>query len=472
MKRFIFSFALLTGLFPVSKSKAEILLPAIISDNMVLQQNADVKIWGWSSNPTEKLLIWGSWGQDTVSTQAKIGEWSVVIHTPPAGGPYSLFIKGDGLTEIKNVMIGEVWLGSGQSNMQMPVDSVSKGFAGVLNFRQKIREADYPEIRFFQVFRKISENPQDDCMGRWVVCTPETVGGFSATAYFFSKNLYDSLRIPVGVIHSSWGGTPAETWLPEAAVMDDSVLAAGAKKLKFYDWWPVRPGLAYNAMIHPLINYTIAGAIWYQGESNSANPLYYRKLFPELIRTWRKLWNKDFPFYYVQIAPFKYREPMGATLVREAQLMALTVPNTGMVVTNDIGNVSDIHPRNKEEVGRRLALWALANTYGKTGIVYSGPLYKSMGVKKNKIEVSFDHVDGGLVKKGRELCCFEIAGDDKVFVPARAKIKGDKVVVYSKEIKNPVAVRFAFSDTAEPILFNAAGLPASAFRTDDWEVKH
>ncbi len=471
MKKFLLLIAIFTILF-VDRTLAKILLPSVISNNMVLQQNADVAIWGWSSNSTEKLMIWGSWSADTIRTQAKIGEWSASIHTPQAGGPYSLFIKGNELIEIKNVMIGEVWVCSGQSNMQMPVDSLSKGYSGVLNFRQKIREADKPEIRFFQVFRKIAGNPQDNCMGKWIVCTPETVKEFSATGYFFAKTLNDSLGIPVGMIHSSWGGTPAETWLPEEVVTSDPLLAEGAKKLKYRDWWPVKPGLAYNAMIHPLINYHIAGAIWYQGESNSANPLVYRKLFPELIRTWRRLWNKEFPFYYVQIAPYKYGQPMGATLVREAQLMTLKVPGTGMAVTNDIGNISNIHPRNKEEVGRRLALWALAETYGKQGIIYSGPLYRSMKINKKKIEISFDYVDGGLVKKGKELTWFQIAGEDKKFVNAKAKIKGDKVIVYSKEVKDPVAVRFAFSDTAEPNLFNAAELPASAFRTDDWEVAY
>ncbi len=469
MKKFLSVFAVL---FLVTSSYAKITLPSLISDNMVLQQNAEVTLWGWSSNSVEKLRIWGSWGQDTVKTRAKVGKWSVRIHTPEAGGPYSLFILGDELTEIKNVLIGEVWVCSGQSNMEMPVDSINSGFSGALHFREVIREANYPSIRFFQVFRRISDHPQDDCVGQWVVCTPETVKAFSATGYFFAENLYDNLHVPIGMIHSSWGGTPAETWMPEKAVMDNPEFAAGIEKLFKQDWWPIRPGQAYNAMIYPLLKYRIAGVIWYQGESNSANPLIYRKLFPDMIKTWRKLWDIDFPFYYVQIAPYKYKEPMGATLVREAQLMTLSLPGTGMAVTNDIGNINNIHPRNKEEVGRRLALWALAKTYGKSGIVYSGPLYKSMKTDKKKIEISFEHVDGGLVKKGKSLTYFEIAGEDRNFAEAKAEIKGDKVIVYNKKVKNPVAVRYAFSDTAEPDLFNAAGLPASAFRTDDWPVNH
>jgi sialate O-acetylesterase len=273
------------------------------------------------------------------------------------------------------------------------------------------------------------------------------------------------------MIHSSWGGTPAETWMPEKTVMNNPDYAAGIEKLYKQTWWPIRPGQAYNAMIHPLLNYRIAGAIWYQGESNSANPLIYKKLFPDMIVTWRKLWGIDFPFYYVQIAPYNYKGGMGATLVREAQLLTLSLPKTGMAVTNDIGNVDNIHPRDKEEVGRRLALWALAKTYGKNDIVYSGPLYNSMKINKNKIEISFDHIDSGLVKKGKTLSCFQIAGDDHKFVKANAVIKDDKVIVSNKKIKNPIAVRFAFSDTAEPNLFNSAGLPASAFRTDDWSAE-
>ncbi len=464
----ILVFLSMAGTLPVS---GKIILPALISDNMVLQQNADVTLWGWASDGAEKLKIWGTWGNDTVKTEAKVGKWSATIHTPGAGGPYSVFIQGEELTEIKNVLIGEVWVCSGQSNMQMPVDSMSRGFSGVLNFRQKIREANHPSIRFFQVFRRVSDHPQDDCIGKWVVCTPETVKAFSATGYFFSKYLNDSLHIPVGMIHTSWGGTPAETWLPEEVVMSNPEYAAGIEKLYKQNWWPIRPGQAYNAMIYPLLKYRIAGAIWYQGESNSDNPHVYRKLFPDLIKTWRKLWGIDFPFYYVQIAPYNYKNGLGATLVREDQLLALSVPKTGMAVTNDIGNVDNIHPRDKEEVGRRLALWALAKTYGKTGIVFSGPLYKSMKVDKNKIEISFEYVDGGLVKKGKTLTCFQIAGADHNFVDAKAAIKGDKVIVYNKKVKTPVAVRFAFSNTAEPNLFNAAGLPASAFRTDDWPVK-
>ncbi len=470
MKKFFYPFVF-TLFFLIPLSYAKLILPSLISDNMVLQQNADVTIWGWSSNSTEKLMIWGSWGQDTVKTQAKVGKWSVQIHTPSAGGPYTLFIRGDELTEIKNVLIGEVWICSGQSNMEMPVDSTGQGFSGVLNFRKVIKEANNPSIRFFQVFRRISDHQQDDCVGKWVVCTPETVKSFSATGYFFAKYLHDDLKIPVGMIHSSWGGTPAETWLPKETVMNNPEFAAGVEKLFKQDWWPILPGLAYNAMIYPLLDYRIAGAIWYQGESNSANPLIYRKLFPEMIKTWRKLWGLDFPFYYVQIAPYKYKEPMGATLVREAQLMTLSLPKTGMAITNDIGNIHNIHPRDKEEVGRRLALWALAKTYGKSDIVYSGPVFKSMKIVKNKIELSFDYVDGGLIKKGKTLTCFQIAGENREFVDAKAAIKGDKVIVYNKKVKNPVAVRFAFSDTAEPNLFNAAGLPASAFRTDDWPVK-
>ncbi len=392
----------------------------------------------------------------------------IFIKTPAKGGPYSLTIKGHEQLEIKNVLIGEVWVASGQSNMEWTPNHT------LVNAKEEIEKANHPNIRFFILDRHKSKHPQDDTPGHWVECAPETMQNFSSIAYFFARNIQEKLSIPMGMISSNWGGTPIETWIPEELIESDTYLKTEMAKTDEREWWPKGAGLAFNGMIYPLRNFEIAGCLWYQGESNTANPVSYYKSFPLLIRSWRDLWKKDFPFYFAQIAPYKYNAPddINAAIVRDAQLKTmLTVPNTGMAVTNDIGNVGDIHPKNKQDVGKRLALWALAKTYGVGNLEHSGPIYKSMEIKKRKIILSFDHADNGLIKKGKSLTDFSIAGPDKVFYPAKAKILGNTVVVWAREVKNPEAVRFAFTDTAEPNLFNVEGLPASAFRTDSWKLK-
>lgn len=464
-KKILFLFAL----FAVNLAYGEIYLPSVLSDNMVLQQNDEVTIWGWTTESAEEISVWGSWSNDTVTTKANLGRWFLKLKTPGKGGPYKVFIKGHELQTIENVLIGEVWLCSGQSNMEMPV-APNHWFKGVEGYEQTVSEANYPSIRFFTVKRRVAAYPQDDCVGEWVVCTPETVKDFSAIAYFFGKEIDEKLNVPVGLIHSSWGGTNAETWMPEAIVENDPEHREGVRKATAYRSRPSEAGQAYNAMMHPLIHFEVAGAVWYQGENNRFDGENYTRLFADLIKSWRLDRKEDISFYYVQIAPYNYKD-FGAVLVREAQLETLSLPKTGMVVTNDIGDLKDIHPQNKEEVGRRLSLWALAKTYNQPGIVYSGPLYRSMLIEKGKIKIEFDHAEGGLVKKGENLIWFEIAGKDKNFVKAQAVIKGEAVIVSHKDIKEPVAVRFAFSDTAEPVLFNKAGLPAAAFRTDNWIVE-
>ena len=448
---------------------AKLWTPAILSDNMVLQQESNVTIWGWTTNTSETIKVMGSWNNTAVTTKAYQGVWSVSLPTPIAGGPYTVTIESHEKLVIQNVLIGEVWVASGQSNMEWSASQ------GILNAEEEISNANYPNIRFFQVDRHYAKHPQEDTPGFWVECTPETMKGFSAVAYFFGRNIHMKLDIPMGLINSSWGGTPVETWIAEELIVGDTELHKAATKVAEKEWWPNDPGWAYNAMIHPLANYNIAGCIWYQGESNRQNPNSYYKSFPLLIDSWRKLWKKDFPFYFAQIAPFKYNafDDIDAAIVRDAQLQTmLNIPNTGMAVTNDIGNLENIHPLNKQEVGRRLALWALAKTYGMQQLQYSGPIYKSMEIKKGKITLLFGHASEGLIKKGKNLIGFTIAGPDQVFHPAKAKIVGNTVVVSSTKVKNPVAVRFAFTDTAEPNLFNSEGLPASAFRTDFWNFKN
>jgi len=446
---------------------SKIWLPSILSDNMVLQQKSNATIWGWTTNTNEKITITGSWNNIKITTDAKYGFWSVQLPTPEAGGPYTITIDGHEKITLNDILIGEVWLCSGQSNMEFTAKW------GLLNADEEIKNANYPDIRFFQITKHISEHPQNNTLGEWSKCSPVTMQNFSSVAYFFGRKLHKNLSVPVGLISSNWGGTPVEVWMPKELIESDKFLKQNAKKLKVNKWRPVESGDAYNSMIYPIKNFNIAGVIWYQGESNRINAFSYYKSFPLLIDSWRREFKKDFPFYFVQIAPFDYKSKnnLTAAIIRDAQLSTMkTVPNTGMVVTNDIGDLKDIHPTNKQEVGKRLALWALAKTYGVKDINYSGPIYRSMKINKDKIELSFDYAKNGLQKKGKELKEFFIAGEDRTFYPAKAVIKYDKVIVKSAKVKKPIAVRFAFSDTAQPNLFNKAGLPASPFRTDNWKI--
>lgn len=452
----------------VNMSFAKIWLPSILSDNMVLQQNSQANIWGWTTATSEKITVIGSWNNQEITIEAFQGVWSVQLPTPKAGGPYFITVKGHETIKLQNVLIGEVWLGSGQSNMEWTPTM------GLDNADEEIKNAKYPNIRFFTVLRHKSESPQDNTFGNWVTCSPQTMKDFSSVAYFFGRRLHQGLSVPIGLINSSWGGTPIEVWIPEEIYDNEEELKGEVDKLTEFAWWPKDPGVAYNAMINPITNFNIAGVIWYQGESNRDNAFSYLKSFSLLIDSWRGQWQKEFPFYFVQIAPFNYKSlnNLGSSVVHEAQLQTmLTVPKTGMVVTNDIGNLKNIHPTNKQAVGKRLALWALAKTYGIKNIVFSGPTYKSMEVNKKKIILHFNHIAEGLATNGDSLTEFYIAGSDQNFYEAKAEIVGKTVVVSSPKVKNPVAVRFAFSDIAEPNLSNSAGLPASGFRTDDWKIK-
>ena len=361
-------------------------------------------------------------------------------------------------------MIGEVWICSGQSNMEWSADSK------IVNTEEEVKNASHPNIRFFHVRKLGSETPQNNCFAKWEECTPETMHSFSAIGYFFGRDLQQNLNVPVGIIEVAWGGTPAEVWVRDDLVRSDPLLESCAEKLKTYDLWPSKPGVVYNGMIAPILPYRIAGAIWYQGESNADTPESYRKLFKTLIENWRHDFDNEFPFYYVQIAPYAYGKDTRAPLIREMQMQTMDVPKTGMVVVSDlVDNVKDIHPQNKQDVGKRLANWALGETYGVTGLVYKHPLYKSMNVEKSKVRISFDNVSKGLKCSGNEITCFEIAGADQVFKPAMTKIDGNTVLVSSKEVKNPVAVRFSLSNDAIGNLFSQEGLPVAPFRTDDWK---
>ena len=447
---------------------AAIRLPSVIASNMVLQQQSKVNLWGWA-DPGEKIFITTSWDNKTDSvTTTRDANWKIKIATPKAGGPYTITLKGGSTIVLDNIMIGEVWVCSGQSNMEWSSNQ---------NLKQIVDElpnSNNSNIRLFHVPKSTSATLQENTAGLWKTCSPETLKGFSAVGYFFGKKLQQDLNVPIGLINASWGGTPAEVWTPANEVNDDPELKEAAGKQNMTPWWPVLPGYTFNAMIAPLTNFSIAGSIWYQGEGNTGTSATYQKLFSKMIGSWRKAWEKEFPFYYVQIAPYTYGNKNIAALLREQQTKTLSLPGTGMVVVTDlVDNVKDIHPQNKKDVADRLANWALAETYGLSVPAYKSPVYKSMEINNNKVSLYFDNAPNGFMVKGKEkekATEFYIAGDDKNFLPAEVKLEKDKIIVYNKTIKKPVAVRFAFSNTAMSNLFSKEGLPVCPFRTDDWEV--
>jgi len=439
---------------------SNISLPEIFSDNMVLQQNTDVTFRGWAK-AGETVSLKADWMDKEITLKVgSDGNWKLLVKTPQAGGPYNIEIQGYNHLTIKNILVGEVWLCSGQSNMEWTASS------GINNADEEIKNANNPQIRLFNVFHATSIYPQDHFTGEWTECTPETMRNFSAIAYFFAKKLSKEMGVPVGLINSSWGGTPAESWMPEDVIQKDNYLKEAVARQKPVTWGPVEPGRIYNSMISPLVPFRIAGVLWYQGESNTINAYAYKEILSGLIRSWRNIWGYEFPFYYAQIAPYAYGTPFEGVLVRDAQRRALKLPNTGMVILSDIGDTANIHPKNKQDVGLRFANLALNRHYKKILTEDSGPLFKEMTIEKNKAIVSFDHSEG-LHAVGDKLLLFEISGDDKVFYPAQAKIKGQQVIIQSKMVKTPVAVRFAWSNTATPNLFNAVNLPASSFTTLD-----
>ncbi|MCP2027663.1 sialate O-acetylesterase [Flavobacterium sp. HSC-32F16] len=440
---------------------ANVTLPNIFGDNMVLQRNSEVRIWGWA-NPKEEIKLVSSWNNQEYKTvtnnQAK---WELVIKTPEAGGPYTISIKGYNEVVFKNVLIGEVWLCSGQSNMEMSASW------GIDNGDEEVKNAANPNIRFFTVSKSTAVTPQNNVLGNWVESTPETMKYFSAVGYFFAKRLREDLKnVPIGLISSNWGGTPAEIWMTEEVFQKDPILLENAKKLNEQEYGPHQSGRAYNAMISPITGFKIAGTIWYQGESNVGS-LVYDKTLSALITSWRKAWNDEFPFYFVQIAPYKTgTNNFSNVTVRNSQRKVLKeVPKTGMVLTSDISDTIDIHPKNKKSVGIRLANLALAETYKVNSNLVNGPLFNEIKIEKNKVTVSFDY-DEGLYFKEKKSNQFEVAGADGIFYPAEASIKKNQVILTSKKVLNPVKVRFAWGNTIQPDLFNKANLPASCFISD------
>ena len=497
-----------TGLLIPTSASAAVKPHALFTENMVLQQGMKVPVWGTASDGEQVTVL--IQGQE-ISTTAKDGKWKVELATLKAGGPYEMEIKGSNSIKYKNVLVGEVWVASGQSNMEWPVSLCSEP-------EKTIKESANPKIRLFTVPKVPTAGPVTDIKADWKECNPKTIPGFSAVAYFFGRDLERTLKVPVGLINTSWGGTPAESWTSKAfleseptlkymavnqtnafkgysSALDKYIADLGKHKQAVLTAIeegkdfpnppaplaanPARnawtPATLYNGMIAPLIPYAIRGAIWYQGESNAGRAYEYRTLMPTMIKNWRKDWNQgDFPFFMVQLAPFMkiQAEPKESSWaeLREAQLLTtLNLANTAEAVITDVGHETDIHPRWKDVVGARLALAARAIANGEK-IVYSGPVYKSAKFDGSKAILSFDHVGAGLLAKGGPLVGFTIAGEDRKFFKAEAEIQDDKIVVTCPKVEKPVAVRFGWADYPVVNLWNKDGIPATPFRTDDFPM--
>jgi len=496
---------------------ADVTLPSVLSSRMVLQRGKPIPVWGMA-DAGEAVTVTVGKAVQKATADAK-GRWRVDLPAMEAGGPLVMTVAGKNTLRLTDILVGEVWVCSGQSNMEWSLNRAT-------NAKQEIAEAKYPRIRMFQVPKRPSGQPQFTVPASWQACAPNTAQGFSAVGYFFGRKLHKDLKVPVGLINTSWGGTRIEPWTPPvgflvspklagivkqvagaeanytkglAAAVDRVEVWAKAARVALESNQPLPPPPAipnhplnshgqptglYNGMVHPLVPFAIRGAIWYQGESNRGEGMLYHEKMKALIIGWRSVWQgmdvfastaekpKDaaFPFLFVQLAPYRYRGSETALPeIWEAQTATLALPNTGMAVTTDIATVGNIHPPNKQDVGKRLALWALGTTYGQKDLVYSGPLFKAMAVKDGKARLTFDHVGAGLASRdGKPLSHFEIAGADKAFQKATATIDGDAIVVACEAVPNPVAVRFGWHQLAEPNLMNKEKLPASPFRTDKW----
>jgi sialate O-acetylesterase len=488
----------------------------VFGNHMVLQRGIPVPVWG-TAKAGEKITL--ELNGQTLKTKADVaGRWSVVFGPMIAGGPHTLKVSGKNTITFTDIYIGEVWLCSGQSNMDMTVAREDRYWCGVYNEQEEVASANYPLIRVFDVDFSPKDEPQTEVNGKWEVVSPQTIGHLSATAYFFARDIFNRYNVPIGLITTAYGASTAEAWISRPALQSHPqlsfLLEEYAKKCEAYDTsytakkkyteayaaWKAaadkavaekkdkprepknpdphrdqhNPAVLYNGMIAPLVPYAIRGAIWYQGESNGPTARLYDILMETLITTWRKDWKQgDFPFLYVQIANHQavVNEPVKddpMVWIRDAQLRNLSIPNTGMAVAIDNANPddpNDIHPKNKQAIGKRLALIAQAKVYGDKEVEYSGPLYSKMRVEGNAIRIYFDHGEKMKIN-GDTLHGFAIAGNDKRFVRATARVDGDAVIVYSPEVKEPVSVRYNWSKNPPGNLYNEAGLPASPFRTD------
>lgn len=489
-----------------------LLLPSIFSNNMILQREAPIPFWGMAS-PGQIVSVTLK-NQTKQTTADNDGKWTVRLSPMRVGGPYSVTIIAIDTIVLKNILIGDVWIASGQSNMEMPI-APNKYFTGIKNYKEEVLNANDSLLRIFSVEKNsVIEKPQRKITGQWLEANPANAGKFSAVSYFFGKNIRKALKIPIGIIHSSWGASPAQAWTSakvlstdpdfqklvndwkkldneyQAKVFsykkdsaDDAKTFSNGdtnllKKQDKYPEYPIllqkRPSSLYNGMLFPLIPYAIKGVIWYQGEGNESNPKLYGRLFPAMITNWRNDWGQgDFPFLFVQLAGYKklQTEPTedGWARLREAQTKALNLPNTGMITAIDLGEENDVHPKNKQDVGYRLAQCALEKVY-KRKAVHSGPTYYKMKIKDNEIHVYFKNTNGRMhVSNSDKLKGFAIAGKNKKFVWANAKIQGNKIIVSNDSIRTPLAVRYNWANNPIGNLYNRAGFPIMPFRTDNWE---
>lgn len=504
MKRYLQALSCCAMLSFAATSLANVKPSSLFSDHMVLQSGMSVPIWG-TADPGEKVTV--TFKKQTKATIAGTdGKWVVRLSHLKPGGPFEMTISGKNSITVKDVLIGEVWLGSGQSNMSFTVSKKRAYYAGLLNENQEIAAANYPQIRMFTGKATKAYEPQSDIAGEWEVCSPETVPGFSAAGYLFARDLQKELKVPVGILTMAYGASTAESWVPRQTIAADPLLKPLLDKFDareaFYRGHPGatsdqappgpqtinsrpskpdplrdpvqdqhQPTVLFNGMINPVVPYAIRGAIWYQGESivgGKAGVALYSHVMETLVKDWRSRWGEgNFPFYFVQLAALKNVSNNPA--VREGQSQLLSLPNTGMAVTIDIGDPANVHPKNKEPLGDRLTRIALAKTYRRK-IEYSGPTYESMKIEGNTIRLKFTHLGGGLVAKDGPLKWFQIAGADQKFVDADARIEGDTVIVSSSQVSAPVAVSYAWDNYPEGCnLYNAAGLPAAPFRTDQWD---
>lgn len=473
IRAILFAFTLALAGFTAN---ATVKLPAIFTDNMVLQQQSNPAIWGWTDDKTT-VKVTTSWNNETYETKSdNNGKWKLEVSTPEAGGPYAIAITDGEMLTLNNVMLGEVWLCAGQSNMEMPM----KGFTGqpVTGSNMDILKSKNPNIRMISVPRNADIVPQTDFEGSWKEASPETVANFSATGYYFGRLVNEMMDVPIGLIDVSYGGSCIQAWMSRETSVpfeDKGLPESNDDFKKERNRTPV--GL-FNGMLHPIIGYGIKGCIWYQGETNYREPDLYEELFTTMVNEWRNLWGVgDFPFYYCQIAPFNYaqftpydlKEKDNSAYLRDAQRKcALTIPNVAMAVLMDCADCENIHPADKHLAGERLALLALAKSYSLKGFGYASPEFNAFEVVGSTVVVSFNNVPNGITSFGEEITTFEIAGADKRFYPATVFKRNKSVVLSSPHVKEPVAVRYAFQDCVKGQVFSTEGLPLSSFRTDDW----
>lgn len=466
---------LVSMVFCMTEALAQVKLAPLFANNMVLQQQTNATIWG-TAKAGEQVLIAPSWSSTTATTKAdKEGNWKVSMATPKAGGPFDIKIKASNEIVLQNILIGEVWLCGGQSNMEMPL----KGFSGqpITDSNTEIVHSKNPNIRWITVPRKFTTHPQTTFDGNWKVAAPATSGNFSATAYYFAKLLQETTGVPIGLIDVTYSGSNIEAWMnaetlqayPNIEIPTDDEAIQEKNRT---------PTVLYNGMLNPVIGYSLRGVIWYQGESNATRPLQYEGLFPDMVKLWRDQWDQGaFPFYYVQIAPYNYnsyyREDIpwyaNSAYLRDAQRKAqYLIPESGMACLLDVGDMNTIHPMDKKTPGERLAWLALAKTYGLKGFGYATPDYDELAIEDSLVTITFKNLSNGISSYRKKVSAFEIAGADQVFHPAQCKVRRKSVQVWSEKVTSPVAVRYAFTNEGPAQLFSTEGIPVSSFRTDNW----